>query len=383
MATKQIKDLDPAAPLAGTEYTAISQTGLTRRATASQIAALGLPAGGTTGQVLAKASSANNDTTWLTSPAMVWRGAWAAGTYKLNEVVRRGPWTSVVTNPTGTSTPPDPQHTGTVTWQIPDAPSWELVSSTAKTVRTTLRINLPGWIKSIRYWNQPVTNITYDVQVTLAAGTDWIRQMTLISGEPSTASADVWIPVSLENPIFVQPGVYVDIARIAHNRTGGTSGTGSYNYSKPGNPVAPASGQILQANNDRGLLRVHKIGANSVDNSTALASLTVGSEISVTDMTWVIQSIADAGTFIDFRVLPATQSGLTGTQTFTFTSFAPAATNYRRLTNYFASNSYIQGLVQVDGGTEAGTEDAYGIDIQFEVANLSPDWQVLAYSATP
>lgn len=53
----------------GTDLVAIERSGVIHKTTADEIAALGgggLPAGGTTGQVLTKASAADGDANWQT-----------------------------------------------------------------------------------------------------------------------------------------------------------------------------------------------------------------------------------------------------------------------------------------------------------------------------
>lgn len=388
----QIHELTPADPLAGAEMMPISQGGLTRRATLNQLAELaprgpagpqgppgpGLPTGGSTNQVLAKASNADGETKW-DMPGMMWRGQWSAGQYDYQNVVRSGPWTSVVINPMGTTAPPEPQP-ATTAWFLPESPTWESVSASFQTLRTAVRISVPGWITSVRSWDPLEANVVYDVGVRFAPGTAWEREVWLIEGQPSDPSYDGWNPIPLPEPLFVQPGVIVDVVRVARNLSNVSDNLTMYQYIKPGNTLAPNSGQVVQSGKDPGLLRVSKTGADSVDNSAMLMTVRQDCEISVSDQRWVVQSAADMGTWVDFRVTPAVQSSLVGYEAFTFSVFSPAVAAYRRIADYFAGNPGVQGLVRIDEGSVGLTEDAYGIDAEFEPMNLSTDWEIMSYS---
>lgn len=67
MANKKISQLSAATlPLAGTEIIPLVQTGETKNVAISSFAG---PSGGSTGQVLTKASNANYDTSWQTPSA--------------------------------------------------------------------------------------------------------------------------------------------------------------------------------------------------------------------------------------------------------------------------------------------------------------------------
>lgn len=359
MGTKHISELDDAAPLTGTEQLAIAQAGLTRKVTASDIWA------------------------FAESQGLRWRGPWQAGTYAYNDVVRRGPWTSVVVNAAGTSALPFPQHSGTPAWLLPDSPTWEVVDlASVTTLTTVLRLTSPGWIAAIRVLKPSIPGASTDVSVRYAVGTDWETTITLIENQPGDAASTGWLPVPLAKPLFVPPDTTVDITRVTRSQSTATSTTARYDYVTPQNPVVPTTGQALHSAKDPGLLRVNKTGADSIDNSTMLATIVAGSEISVSDQAWTVSSAQDQGAWVDFRVSPATQSRLSGQQTFTFAVPNPAASSYRQLTDFFAGDPDTHGLIQIDDNVPTVTDDAYGIDAEFEGATMSPDWQVMAYSAT-
>ena len=97
-------------------------------------------------------------------------------------------------------------------------------------------------------------------------------------------------------------------------------------------------------------------------------------------------SVTDNGTWYEFNVVPI-DSGPGGAPTVgspcgaNFTVPVVGSTSYVSIAGYYASNTSIDGIIALDGGTPVTDDAAYGVDLEFTELITSPDWDIAAISA--
>lgn len=93
----------------------------------------------------------------------------------------------------------------------------------------------------------------------------------------------------------------------------------SYSYSNPATTVIPTDGFITHPQDNLDLMRIAKVGQAAQDNSTFLATLKYGDQITAAGVTWTVQGVLVDTTSVLISVIPMQQSAMTGVQNFTFT----------------------------------------------------------------
>jgi len=270
------------------------------------------------------------------SGKMQWKNAWEPAEYDENDVVRDGAWT-MVANKT-TSDRPSPQPFGEpISYFGNDDPGFSVLTqlSASQIVvgqRYSADENTQGWIQKLRIFC-PVAdpNVEYEIYTVANPTTNPITNFV------AQISVDEigWNIVSLGETV-VTPGAAFDvIVGISNESQGSTSFNGNWDYKRTnGTPIGTA-GEIWHQSNNRTMNISNE--DDSTDRRTELLTLGPGDEITAGGLTWVITEILDTPSWgISLDVTPQT-----------------------RISN-----------------------DAYGIDIEFQAAEVSDDWDLLASSET-
>jgi hypothetical protein len=160
-----------------------------------------------------------------------------------------------------------------------------------------------------------------------------------------------------------------------------TTWTGNWDYTTPNNPGIPTSGVILHANQLASSLRVHKTDNDGGDRSADLAGILPGDIIEGPGgLRWSVQAVTDQGVYVDFSVAPAQQAAPDGVAMFTFETVTATSVTTVVDSDYYAGDPQVSAGYKIDDGAEVSTQDAYGIDVKFQEAYVSPDWEVVVLS---
>lgn len=308
----------------------------------------------------------------LIADRMRWLGVYNQGqTYYKNDVVIDGRWTMIANKETSDRPAPvpdgDPEYIFQGTMSNTDV--------TAKQVMFGQRYTLEaaGWIDGYRIYvfNGQSYNIYLNRLTT--GGIDELIKFT--------ASTTGWVEFSV-TPVIAMDTEFDLIAVVTEPDPTPTTWTAEYVYSLPNNVTVPIAGQITHSNKEMGVLSISKTDNLGADRETELLALTIGDKIDGAGGEWVIQSSADNGTYMSFGISPSSQ-GTAGTYTFSFHTVTATPIQYGIDTNYYQPYPNIQGLFIADGGYEdiAVSENAYGVDLLYQDAVVSEDWELVAYSA--
>ena len=309
------------------------------------------------------------------SGLMNWRGEWSPVDYTKNDVVRDGAWAMVANKDTADRAAPQPVgspfyvYTGVI----------GLNSQSAKQVIAGNRytIGTDGWITGYRVF--VTAGNRYSVFVVLdPLGLPVVSELANF-----TANNDGWVPFNVI-PISVETGTQIDLVyRESEPDPTPTTFAGNWNYTTPNNAGAPATGTILHSSKGLSTLAIHKTDNDAADRSVELGALDVGDIISGAGQDWVIQTVSDDGAYFSFSIAPASQGTPTGVQEFTFETVTATPIIHAEDVDYWLGNSSVSGLFIADGDYSdiVADDTAYGTDIEVQEANVSDDWDMIAYSS--
>lgn len=312
---------------------------------------------------------------------MVFRGVWNPEvTYGPGDVVYDRGWTMVANKTTDQR--PKPQGIGSPVWVsgLGTSPSWTVTSDTVSELisgqRYTWGIN--GFITNVRIWVQTVSaNLEYLLGTVRDPGGD----DELLSLEAFSPTATGWYNFPFPHRLITS-GTVLDIGSVKRDRSSSSTFNGNWNYLTPTNATVPTAGQITHANKLDNVLRVHKTDNDTNDQSTNLATLDPGDEITAGGLTWTIISITDNTTYLSIEVRPITQLSSDGVKNFVYTVYGTASISYVYIASHYSGNPNVGGIYFDSGYDPSITPDdtAYGVDIEVQEAVLSDDWDFLAYS---
>ena len=324
---------------------------------------------------------------------MKWRNRWTAGQYYMNDVVYDQGWAMVANKDTQDRAAPQPA--APPAWSLPETPTWAEKNNTSVVYSGHHYIfNRGGWLNSIRVWVPEFTGTTnYRFVIIRNPNTDPVytvfEEPVLTAGEWNILAVASTVMLTGEELI-----IYID----AFNQGGET--TWAYNWTMQGsdNNITPTIGN-WNTNVQQSLLRI---------NWTDDEAIPVGHQLElqvVPNTVFEISEVGDATRFVHFRTNAAYVEGTDWTEydvmvvdegsvsrprvgeacQIRAVQPVPDPTKYVDIVGHWAGNqpgwATVTGFLQYDGVTQPGNDNtAYGIDVNFTPADISPDWDLLAYS---
>lgn len=331
------------------------------------------------------------------SNRMRWNDVWVDGTYIANDVVRDGNWTMVAN--TTTTDRPSPQPLGEPEFSIDPNAIFDLAqnSSVLKMVHkyTTTKA---GWLEKIQvrtpFWDTNVVSKISFINTTSAT--------TQIFSDP-ILNNDAWTTLAI-NPTPYVAGTQFEIwfeyynSNNTNNISGGWTsfigaGTPAPSEFRIDNPSAPT------------VINIDHTDLDNVNRSTELDGVIAGSiflAAETGDLARSVEVIVDSintsnpsYTIYNVSLISVGSKGtIRGDRTCTIDIDIPIAkpSKYNVLPNYYSLGSpsnqpsfatvtselYFNGVQQ--GGSPPNTTDAYGIDVRFQEASISIDWDLLAFA---
>ena len=205
------------------------------------------------------------------------------------------------------------------------------------------------------------------------AGTPIIRQLVSRFTPDSTAA---WKEFPLTE-IFTSSTVW-DILLITTGDATTTSLTASWNYQS--SSAAPAAGYAHHSPNGKTLVFNHDDNGTT-DREAALEALRPGDTITIGTTVWQIAKTTDGASAQTFEVLPRAQHATKGVGSFVFKATDSATLEYVTKSGHYSGDSEVQGLLSSTGYSNVATSnDAFGVDIEFQEMSVSADWDLISYS---
>ena len=310
-------------------------------------------------------------------PYMHWQGQWVAKTYNPGMVVADKGWTMVANKATSDSAAPygfgDNKY-------VADGAIYSDLTDTVKNVIYGTRIKQTLEPKFIRGYKIDVVDTfnykVYTVVNPLSANPVITQRSSL------TATATETIELSLPATPVPAGASFDVVVVITEPDPTPTEWTGVWDYDTPNNPGIPAAGTVSHANNLLGELRVSTTDNAAGDRYTELSLLSAGDTVSDGTSFWTITNIVDNTTWFAFTVSPSTQSNSDGVRTFTFGTTTPTAITIGQSADFYVGVDNVKGIFAVNGGwvDVVENDNAYAIDILYQDAYVSNDWDVVAYT---
>jgi len=144
----------------------------------------------------------------------------------------------------------------------------------------------------------------------------------------------------------------------------------------------PLAGQITQSNKT-----IDQLWVNKTDNDSgtpAIGGMTSGDVIEGVGESWVVLSIVDSGDYYKFTVAPASQGSPVGVSQFSFQTVTPTPIDYAVDVGFNVDPSDVKGLYIEDGpySSIAVNDNQYGVDLKVQEAEVSDQWEVVAFSGS-
>ncbi len=323
-----------------------------------------------------------------------WMGNWQGGKYyPAGAFVRDGTVTAIcvvgltLEKPEPIPDPGDPESTG-----LPDP--WVGASTESNTSVVvsgqTYTFSQSGWIKELKIYATELTGNT-NYRIIIANVTDPESIVTSIIDDP-LLTEDAWRVVSFLNSLIL-PGTKLSISIDALNSGADTNISGGWQYNGPTQPPAAPPVSNWTQDNQRTSFRIDKTDLDLTDRGTELEGVIPETLISVVEtanvgntVTYRVTSVTDSGAFMTYGVVLQDETGDIGVGTVcTLDIDIPIAlpTEYAEETLVWGTPpswaSTVEGFLLFDGVDQVvPTTNAYGVDILFEPAEISTDWDIVS-----
>ena len=318
-----------------------------------------------------------------------WTGLWANTQYTVNQQALDGDYLGIANKTTEDRLAPQPSGDKEYT----------ITGTTATTQSNVSVINSgheytfteSGWVNELRVFVNELTDTTSYRVIVL----DVTNSGTPISNvyEDPFLEEGRWSTISIGQK-FVNVGskfkVYIDALNSGSNSqvTGGWDRGGNEQNSAP-------TDKSWNTNNQGSVVRIDKDDLNSTDRSSELNGIITDSilqfvETSSPSNLIKFRTIAppiDNGSYVQYLTVKIEEDfggpGIGETSTLTADIPIPQSTEYKETIDYWLTNEpswvTIEGILEYNGVAQSGvTDNAYGVDIGFTPAYLSPDWDIIS-----
>lgn len=327
--------------------------------------------------------------------SMVWKGRWKVqrDKYKLNEVVKDSGTSMIVINPEGTTDRPSPQTSTDPRYFIdPTESLTDLQDVSVVKIKYTITTHTTGYIQALDIYS-PAWNI-----LTSASRITILNTSTGIANTPILNTALVsgeWTTVEV-NPFFTESGVTYEISYEAYNVTSRSNDiTGNWKFISGVAGAALAYVNISINNIPSPAIATVKIShtdLDSVDRTVELRATAVDSIVEIYEVGDTYRHLllkvstvnTASGSQVELICDVLSSGGEFRTDRECFINIhtpLTLPTDYGILTNYFVANpvpwASISSRLFFDGIIQGGNASGYGINILFQNAITSPDWETL------
>lgn len=319
-----------------------------------------------------------------------WLNVWIQRTYQKGDQVTDDGW--LMTANKATNDPAAPQPVGSPSFTLPDAPIWDAPDPTSNTVVFSGQryvFNTDGWITRIRVW-APTLGVNISYSVVIIDNTDPADPQTIVISDPVLVTND-WTTLNVNSQV-AGPGSDIIFFIAAENSSATTSWNHVWVFGGIENVASPITG-TWNRRNQNNIIRINDIDDGSVDQTADLASITPNSilrfQVDILNFLEyeVLSAPSDNGTYFEYIVILIGQAGIIDpldSTTITATIPTPDPTAYKEIVNNWPTNqpsfATVSGVLELGGVGQVVPDNAYGVDVEFQIANLSPDWDIATLS---
>lgn len=340
-----------------------------------------------------KAEVKNSGEPWelINGSRMNWRNVYDEGMeYELYDVARDGEWT-MVANKTTTDRPA-PQPNGDPEYSMDEGPSFGTQNNTSVIYSGHLyTITEGGWIRTIRVW-VPSLSATTNYRFIVINETDPANLIIRTYEEPVLVAGQ-WNIIAVGS-FIVTAGVKIRIVIDALNTGSSTNVSGGWGYDGKG--TTPAS-QRWSRNSQQTIVHIHKTDLDTTDRTTELLGATLDTHIRFVQTSdtsryyeyLVTTTPIDSGAYVTYGVIlvgNGAEPVIGQACTLDMDIPVPSATDYSMLASHWPTNNpdwaTVEGFLEYNGVSQPGNDvNAFGVDLNFQKASISLDWDLLATSS--
>ncbi len=304
--------------------------------------------------------------------SVLWKGTWVQTSYFAGNMVFDEGYLAVANKVTTDRAAPQLIGSATFIYDGTLTPVQEVAKQVIFGTRYNVQVNL----QLSKYRIETVVGNVYSVY----SITDPLSAKIITKLSEFTADINGWVEVSVTPTIILSGTVFDVVAVVQEPDPTPTIITANYNYLTPNNTGTPATGVIEHSNSSPTTLSISKTDNDAIDRSAMLLALTVGDFIETGAIKWAIQSINDAGTYVNFGISPGTQTSPDGVKVFNFETVTATPITLGVEIGYNTSNPNVKGLygADVDYSSILANNNQYGIDIELQEIIKSDDWDIAA-----
>ncbi len=140
----------------------------------------------------------------------------------------------------------------------------------------------------------------------------------------------------------------------------------------------PGEGELTFYNSQT-RMRIHHTDKDDIDHRTALEAVPEGATIKRGSTEWTLTNIRDhADSYVDWDVSPGGQRGIENEYLYSFEYGSAAPLWHGSVSNHWASNPNIVGVVQNDNDPETENENQFMLDPFVQEVTTSDHWHILS-----
>ena len=320
---------------------------------------------------------------------MSWAGNFRTGViYPKGSQVRDGLYIMLAN--ADTIDPAAPQNLGSASFSQPSYSPNATDPSNVSTVTSghIYTFTAGGWVKQLRVWVPAVgANIIY--RVVIVDLTDPENPITAVV-TPILSAVDEWVIIGLSDAIILAGQVF-SISLEALNSSASTEFDGDWNYQGATQTGAPLF-ESFTVDNQRTSFRIDKTDLVGTDRGTELESVIPESTIALVQkddsgktMIYRVTSVLDVVTYMQYDVVLILETGggpdAFAPCTLDFDVPIPLATEYAREASVWPAGNPAWGTVTsflfYDDVNQNDADSGFGVDIEFQPAIVSPDWDII------
>ena len=319
-----------------------------------------------------------------------WQGAWADGAYLTDDMVKDGDWTMVAT--VDTSDRAAPQTTGSSEHAI-DPNQALITASNSSVVRMVHRFTMlkTGWIQQVQV-RVPFWDLDSVSRITL---------YNVTTGDVSVINnpilhSDEWITLFVGN-ILYETGTVGEVWFEFYNSVDANAIDGGW-VSDIGTGIPLSQEFTIDSVTLPTVIEISHTDLDSNTRTTELDGVTVGSTILISETGDISRNVEVEVTAVDTTSTTSTKytvsllnlgaKNIRDGNTCTIHIDVPITqpSKYSVITDYYLGSTNqpswatIVSRLYFDNVQQADTDDAYGINILFQEASFSPDWDVVSVS---
>ncbi len=322
---------------------------------------------------------------------LMWQGEWQQQTYAANDLVRDGVWTMVALNTTDDRA--GPQAVGAPERDVDDDILGTASDISVVTMDHQYTLSKSGLIEAV-YVQVPAWDLDTYSKITM---TNITRGTTTVVDNPNL-SAGVWVLLGAGS-LVVQVGDVINLEVQLYNSTVAASIVGEWN-SVAGTAVPGAEDFTIDNFATPTVMDISYTDLDAVDRTAELDGVAVGSIIRIAEAgdsrrnvqveVTATQPPGDSATSIRYNVvlLQNGDNDLRNGRDCRITIDVPITlpTQYNVSAGYYPGQmpgfaSSVVTSLAYGSAVQPSTTDAYGIDLSFQEAVISPDWELVALSS--